>query len=87
MRLNNMLRDAFSSCWFDEEGCKDGLKHLYMYHKEWDAARGVWKDKPRHDKASNGSDAFRQFGQMRADVLANAGSSTKRSKPRSWRTA
>lgn len=82
-----MTRDAFSSCWFDEEGCKDGLKHLDMYRKEWDAARGVWKDQPRHDKASNGSDAFRQFGQMRADVLANAGSSTKRSRPRSWRTA
>lgn len=82
-----MTRDAFSSCWFDEEGCKDGLKHLDMYRKEWDAARGVWKDQPRHDKASNGADAFRQFGQMRADVLANAGSSTKRSRPRSWRTA
>lgn len=82
-----MTRNAFASCWFDETGCKDGLKHLDMYRKQWDDRLGVWKDEPRHDKASNGADAFRQFGQIKAELNAVAGSQTKRSKPRSWRTA
>ena len=82
-----MTRDAFSSCWFDEEGCKDGLKHLDTYRKEWDARLGVWKDIPRHDKASNGADSFRQFGQMRGELYASAPNAVKRSRPRSWRTA
>lgn len=82
-----MTRDAFSSAWFDETDCADGLKHLDMYRKEWDAQRGVWKDEPRHDKASNGADAFRQYGQIRGEMSVAASSAVKRSKPRSWRTA
>ena len=82
-----MTRNAFSSSWFDETECSQGLKHLDMYRKEWDDRRGVWKDEPRHDKASNGADAFRGFGQMRDELLATVSSTTKRSKPRSWRTA
>ena len=27
--------------------------------KEWDEKHGCWKDKPRHDSASHGADAFR----------------------------
>jgi hypothetical protein len=83
-----MTRNAFSSSWFDEAGCKDGLKHLDMYRKEWDDRRGVWKDEPRHDRASNGADAYRCFGQMRDDLyLIGGGSTAKRSRPKSWRTA
>ena len=82
-----MTRNAFSSSWFDETDCKTGIKHLDMYRKEWDAPRGVWKDEPRHDKASNGADAYRGFGQMRAELGSmNGTSSVKRSKARSWRT-
>jgi hypothetical protein len=58
-----MVRDVFGSCWFDETGCKDGLIHLENYRKEWDDRLQVWKDQPRHDKASNGADAFRGFAQ------------------------
>ena len=36
-----------------------------MWHvagrKEWDEDRGVWKDRPRHDDASHGADAFLTF--------------------------
>jgi hypothetical protein len=28
---------------------------------EWDDERGVWKDRPRHDDASHGADAFLTF--------------------------
>ena len=31
------------------------------YRKEWDEDRGVWKDRPRHDEASHGADAFLTF--------------------------
>ena len=38
-----------------------GLKRLRAYRKEWDEGRGVWKDRPRHDEASHGADAFLTF--------------------------
>lgn len=83
-----MTRNAFSSCWFDEEGCKDGLKRLEMYRKEWDERRGVWKDEPRHDKASNGADAFRGFGQMRDEIYSGAPTVMRRhSTTKNWRVA
>lgn len=81
-----MTRNAFASAWFDENECSLGIKRLDTYRKEWDDRRGVWKDEPRHDKASNGADAFRGFGQMRAEMLSS-GTQVKRKKVGSWRTA
>ena len=37
------------------------LKRLAHYRKEMDDVRGVWKDRPRHDDASHGADAFLTF--------------------------
>src|SRR5215203_3987266 len=54
-------RCAFASCQFDEQACDEGLKRLRAYRKEWDEDRGVWKDRPRHDDASHGADAFLTF--------------------------
>lgn len=81
-----MTRNAFSSAWFDEHGCAQGLKHLDMYRKQWDPQRAVWKDEPRHDKASNGADAFRGFGQMREELYGASTGTMQRRKARSWRT-
>lgn len=78
-----MVRDVFGSCWFDEKDCDQGVKHLENYRKDWDARLGVWKDEPRHDKASNGADAIRGFAQ---GYEANTGGTWKRKKS-SWRTA
>lgn len=58
-----MVRDKFGSCWFDERECSIGIKHLENYRKDWDTRLSVWKDEPRHDKASNGADALRGFAQ------------------------
>ena len=58
-----MVRDVLPLCWFDAEGCDEGIKHLDAYRKEWDDKYGVWKDRPFHNEASHGSDAFRQFAQ------------------------
>jgi hypothetical protein len=57
----NAARSVFAHCEFDEAGCSEGLKVLRSYRKEWDEERAVWKDKPRHDWASHGADAFRTF--------------------------
>jgi hypothetical protein len=54
-------RAAFARCQFDEGACDLGLSRLRAYRKEWDEGRGVWKDRPRHDDASHGADAFLTF--------------------------
>ena len=65
----NQTRDAFPTCWIDEQNCLDGIKHIELYRKEWDARLAVWKDIPRHDTHSNCADAFRQFAQARTGGL------------------
>lgn len=55
------VRNALARCWFDAGRCDAGLRHLDGYRREWDDRRGVWKDRPRHDAASHGADAFRMF--------------------------
>jgi hypothetical protein len=54
-------RAAIARCQFDEQGCDLGLRRLQADRKEWDESRGVWKDRPRHDDASHGADAFLTF--------------------------
>ena len=88
-------RDAFGTCLFDEEHCKDGIVHLELYRKEWDDRLGVWRETPRHDDHSNGADAFRQFGQakhllgtMRSlNDPKKRRSETRRGRVTNWRVA
>ena len=54
-------RNALARCWFDETACAEGVRRLEEYRREWNAALGVWADRPRHDVASHGADAFRAF--------------------------
>jgi phage terminase large subunit len=54
----NAARQTLSACWFDAAETDDGLQALRSYRKEWDEEKGVWRDTPRHDKASHGADAF-----------------------------
>tara|TARA_R110000823_G_C15919799_1_gene498585 strand:+ start:533 stop:2098 length:1566 start_codon:yes stop_codon:yes gene_type:complete len=57
-------RDSFSTCWFDEVACKDGIIHLDSYRKKWNNTTSRFMDQPVHDIHSECADAFRQFGQM-----------------------
>ena len=57
-------RDSFSTCWFDEEKCKEGIIHLESYRKKWNNTTARFMDVPVHDIHSESADAFRQFGQM-----------------------
>lgn len=58
-----MTRSMLPMCWFDEEGCAEGLRALESYRKEYDEKRQVFRSYPLHDWASNYADAFRQFAQ------------------------
>lgn len=57
-------RDSFSTCWFDEVNCKEGIVHLDSYRKKWNNTTSRFMDVPVHDVHSESADAFRQFGQM-----------------------
>lgn len=57
-------RESFSTCWFDEVNCKEGIKHLDSYRKKWNSTTARFMDIPVHDIHSESSDAFRQFAQM-----------------------
>lgn len=82
-----VTRAFFSQCWFDEEGCKEGLIHLANYRKIWNEKRGCWSDEPHKDIHSEGADSFRQAGQgYRASGVRDDDEQRHR-RPRSWKTA
>jgi hypothetical protein len=68
----NAVRQLLGLCQFDTGPCAEGIKALKNYRKDWDDERGVWKDKPRHDSASHGADAFRALAMTYKDVPVEA---------------
>lgn len=57
----NTARRKMMQCAFDENECKEGIKRLKSYRKEWDDRRGVWKNNPLHNEASHAGDGFMTF--------------------------
>ena len=55
------VRRIIPVCWFDIEECERGLSALDAYRKEWNEKLAVYRDRPLHDWASNGADAFAVF--------------------------
>ncbi|MGF3026524.1 terminase [Methylobacterium aquaticum] len=66
------VRRTIPDCEFDQGPCADGLAALRSYRKEWDEERGVWLNRPRHDWASHGADAFRYLSGRYRDVVKDA---------------
>jgi hypothetical protein len=56
------VRAIFHRCWFDEKRCKNLLKCLENYHKQYIEKYNVYADQPVHDWSSHASDAFRMMG-------------------------
>ena len=55
----NAARTIFPLCWFDEERCSDGLRHLRCYrYGEMQSYEGPTRD-PLHNIDSHASDSFR----------------------------
>jgi hypothetical protein len=46
---------------FNEAATLEGVECLRNYRREWDETRGVYSDKPVHDKFSHGADALATF--------------------------
>lgn len=76
------VRDAFATYVFDEEGCKEGLVHIEMYKKAWNARTQNWSNQPLKDVHTEAADALRQHAQ---GFTAAATAVMKRSKS-NWRT-
>jgi hypothetical protein len=64
----NAVRAVLPICEFDAQACAEGISMLKSYRKEWDEFRGCWKDRPRHDLASHGADAFRYLAAAYRDL-------------------
>lgn len=52
-------RILFKRLWVDETKCKEWLRLIPQYTKEWDEERKCFKDKPLHDWTSHGADMYR----------------------------
>ena len=57
----NAVRSRFHTVFISEQNCATGITHLDNYKKEWNEHLGVWRNTPRHDAASHGSDAFQTW--------------------------
>lgn len=52
-------RALFKRLWVDETKCKDFLRLIPQYTKEYDEAKKVFKNTPLHDWTSHGADMYR----------------------------
>jgi len=68
----NAARLTLPNCYFDEEGCEDGLAALRHY--KYEVKDGQFSREPKHDWASHGADAFRYL----ALTIRGSGSAGKR---------
>lgn len=59
-----ITRAKFQEAWFDEAGCKEGLAHVSLYRKKWNARMGTWQDEPeKFTGHTEAADALRQWAQ------------------------
>ncbi len=60
----DLTRAKFSTAWFDEKGCAEGIVHLDQHRKKWNTRLSVWSDEPEKLSGhSEAADAFRQWAQ------------------------
>ncbi|MEW6126738.1 MAG: hypothetical protein AB1757_06845 [Acidobacteriota bacterium] len=52
-------RRLFRKLWVDKTNCKDWLRLIPQYTKEYDEDKKIFKDKPLHDWTSHGADEHR----------------------------
>lgn len=58
-----MMRQVFSTCYFDENHCEKGLEALGAFRYEYDQRNAVWRQDPKRDWSKHACDALRQFAQ------------------------
>lgn len=55
----NQTRMMIPKCLFDVNRCERGIEALKQYRREFDGKRQTFRERPYHDWASHGADAFR----------------------------
>lgn len=58
------VRMILRGCWFDGNATASGLDSLRTYSRRWNEITKVFDDRPKHDDASHGADAFRYFAMV-----------------------
>jgi hypothetical protein len=64
----NAVRLMLPKCYFDAQKCAQGIEALRQYRCEYDPGARIFKNKPLHNWASNGADAFRTLARALPDV-------------------
>lgn len=74
--------------WFDRVECAQGIKCLDGYQYVWNDKAGVWSSEPRHNWASHGADAWRQYAQgFNEPGQVDREERNARRSRRNWKTA
>lgn len=85
-----ITRKHFPMAYFDEIGCKLGIKRMDNYRRRYNQTDNRWIDQPnKTNGCSEAADAFRQWAQAVDGGLlrgADTGRSVPRRKATSWRT-
>lgn len=68
-----VVRSVFSRCRFDEEKTRAGMNALMNYQKEYNDERRVFAERPLHNWASHGADAFRMFARAVSEHASDRG--------------
>lgn len=67
----NAARLFLARCWFDDVKCARGIEALRNYRRDYDEKAKAFRERPRHDWASHGADAFRYLAAgLREEVTA-----------------
>jgi hypothetical protein len=75
------VRNLLPRAWFDAEHCRQGLRALKSYHRDFNERRQAYLPHPVHDWASHGADAFRT-GAVTVKKAASVTSAPRRSRHR-----
>ena len=55
----NAVRRVLPKTWFDQDKCKELLRALRQYRRQWDDVRKCFYERPYHDWTSDYADSFR----------------------------
>jgi phage terminase large subunit len=77
----NAVRLMLPKCYFDAAKCAQGIEALRQYRCEYDPSARIFKNKPLHNWASNGADAFRTLARALPDIADNVKARRDRYRP------
>jgi hypothetical protein len=67
----NAVRLLLPRCYFDAGKCHQGIEALRQYRCEYDQDKKSFVNRPRHDWASHGADAFRTLARAVSEVSSD----------------